>query len=144
VALDATVTDDGLPSNTLTYTWSVSSGPAGATFADANAEDTTVTFASVGTYVLELTVSDSALDSSDMVQVFAAGKYETGEDAGWAEGDWDADGVFNSSDMVTAFADGGYEKGPRVGAVAVPEPTSVLLLVMGLIAVTTRSPRRRS
>jgi hypothetical protein len=66
VALDATVTDDGLPSNTLTYTWS---GPAGATFADANAEDTTVTFASAGTYVLELTVSDSALEGSDTVQV---------------------------------------------------------------------------
>ena len=51
--LDATVTDDGLPSNTLTYTWSVSSGPDGATFADANAEDTTVTFVNAGTYVLQ-------------------------------------------------------------------------------------------
>jgi hypothetical protein len=69
VALDATVTDDGLPSNTLTYTWSVSSGPAGATFADASAEDTTVTFVDAGTYVLELTASDSALQGSDTVQV---------------------------------------------------------------------------
>ena len=31
--------------------------------------------------------------SSDMVQVFAAGKYETGEDAGWAQGDWNGDGI---------------------------------------------------
>jgi diacylglycerol kinase family enzyme len=69
VALDATVTDDGLPSNTLTYTWSVSSGPAGATFTDASAEDTTVTFVDAGTYVLELTASDSALQGSDTVQV---------------------------------------------------------------------------
>jgi len=69
VALDATVTDDGLPSNTLTYTWSVSSGPDGATFADANAEDTTVTFVNAGTYVLQLTASDSALEGSDTVQV---------------------------------------------------------------------------
>jgi hypothetical protein len=67
VALNATVTDDGLPSNTLTYTWSVSSGPAGATFADASAEDTTVTFVDAGTYVLELTASDSALQGSDTV-----------------------------------------------------------------------------
>lgn len=69
VALNATVTDDGLPSSTLTYTWSVSSGPAGATFADANAEDTTVTFVDAGTYVLELRVSDSALEGSDTVQI---------------------------------------------------------------------------
>jgi hypothetical protein len=69
VALDATVTDDGLPSNTLTYSWSVLSGPGGATFADASAVDTTVTFASAGTYVLQLTASDSALQGSDTVQV---------------------------------------------------------------------------
>jgi hypothetical protein len=74
--------------------------------------------------------------SSDMVQVFEAGKYETGEDAGWAEGDWDCSGAFNSSDMVAAFADGGYERGPQMDAAAVPEPTSVLLLMAGLIAVT--------
>ena len=69
VALDATVTDDGLPSNTLTYSWSVLSGPGGATFADASAVDTTVTFASAGTYVLQLTASDSALQGSDTLQV---------------------------------------------------------------------------
>ena len=54
---------------------------------------------------------DGEFNSSDMVQVFAAGKYETGEAAGWAEGDWNGDGVFDCSDMVAAFADGGYEKG---------------------------------
>ena len=36
--------------------------------------------------------------SSDMVQVFTAGKYETGEEATWAEGDWNGDGGFDSSD----------------------------------------------
>jgi hypothetical protein len=87
---------------------------------------------------------NAEFNSSDMVQVFAGGKYETGEDAGWAQGDWDGNGLFDSSDMVTAFVDGGYEKGPRANAAVVPEPTSVLLLVMGLIAVATRSPRRRS
>ena len=50
-------------------------------------------------------------NSSDMVQVFAAGKYETDQEAGWAEGDWNGNGIFDSSDMVAAFADGGYEKG---------------------------------
>ncbi len=79
-------------------------------------------------------------NSGDMVQVFAAGKYETGEYAGWAEGDWNADGVFNSSDMVTAFVDGGYEQVLRTGAVAVPEPTSAILLLGSLIFI---APRRR-
>jgi uncharacterized protein YjbI with pentapeptide repeats len=87
---------------------------------------------------------DGEFNSSDMVQVFAAGMYEMpgGADefefynrASWAEGDWNGDLVFDSSDMVTAFADGGYEKGLRAAAVAVPEPTSVLLLVMGLVGL---------
>ena len=54
---------------------------------------------------------DGEFNSSDMVQVFAAGKYEAKEAAGWAQGDWSGDGFFGSSDMVTAFVDGGYEKG---------------------------------
>ena len=78
-------------------------------------------------------------NSSDMVQVFAAGKYETGEDAGWSEGDWNGDGLFDSSDMVTAFADGGYEKGLRTDAVAVPEPGGWLLLMMAAGVVGDRA-----
>ena len=92
-------------------------------------------------------------NSGDMVQVFAAGKYEQLEleckrnhatgtcaplYAGWAEGDWDGDGVFTSSDMVTAFVDGGYEKGPRTDAVAVPEPGGWVLLSLGLVGVVRR------
>ena len=82
-------------------------------------------------------------NSSDLVQVFASVKYETGEAAGWAEGDWDGSGLFDSSDMVAAFADGGYEQGVRPDAVAVPEPMSVMLLVMGLIGLAIfRRPLR--
>ena len=69
-ALDGTVTDDGLPAGaTVTYAWSVQSGPAGATFADANAMDTTVTVVNEGTYVLELTADDTALQGSDTVTI---------------------------------------------------------------------------
>ena len=57
---------------------------------------------------------DGEFNSSDMVDVFIAGKYETGETASWGEGDWDANGLFTTSDMVVAFTDGGYELGPRV------------------------------
>ena len=76
---------------------------------------------------------DLEFSSSDMVQVFAAGKYETEEYAGWADGDWNGDGLFDSSDMVAAFADGGYEKGQRVDAMAVPEPGGCTLLMVGLL-----------
>ena len=86
-------------------------------------------------------IGDSNLDgefnSSDFVAVFGAAKYETDLAAGWAEGDWNGDGLFNSSDFVAAFSDGGYELGPRQPA-AVPEPSSVVLLLMGLAALARR------
>ena len=44
VNLDATVSDDGLPSGTLDLLWDVFSGPGPVTFGDATAEDTTATF----------------------------------------------------------------------------------------------------
>jgi len=70
VDLDGTVTDDGLPAGaTLSTAWSVQSGPDGATFADPNAVDTTVTFVNEGTYVLELTADDTALQGSDTVTI---------------------------------------------------------------------------
>jgi hypothetical protein len=53
---------------------------------------------------------DGRFDSSDFVQVFQAGKYQTGQPATWAEGDWNGDGFFDSGDFVLAFQCGGYEK----------------------------------
>jgi hypothetical protein len=80
-------------------------------------------------------------NSSDMVQVFAAGKYETGEEAGWSGGDWDGSGFFDSSDMVTAFAGGGYEQGRRTAMAVVPEPASAIVFLGSLIVIAIR--RRR-
>lgn len=76
-------------------------------------------------------------NSNDFVQAFQAGKYETGAEAGWSEGDWNGDGIFDSSDFITAFQDGGYEQGPRTDAV-VPEPGGVVLLLIGLVGVMRR------
>jgi hypothetical protein len=69
VILDGTVTDDGLPSGTLTIAWSQASGPGTVTFANASAADTTASFSSPGTYTLRLTASDGVLWASDGVSV---------------------------------------------------------------------------
>ena len=83
-------------------------------------------------------------NSSDMVQVFVAGMYETGEENGWSEGDWNGDGFFSSSDMVTAFVDGGYEKGLRTDALAVPEPSTLLTLVFAAVLLLLPRANRAS
>jgi hypothetical protein len=69
--LDATVTDDGLPSlpGAVTAIWSVVSGPGVATFADASTVDTTVDFSSDGVYILRLTASDTELSAHDDITI---------------------------------------------------------------------------
>ncbi len=69
VSLDGTVTDDNWPSNPLTTTWSVFSGPAGVTFGSASSVDTTATFSQAGAYVLRLTANDGQYIRSDDVQI---------------------------------------------------------------------------
>lgn len=61
--------DDGLPSGSLTTTWSQVSGPAAAVFADAGSLSTTVSFPTGGTYVLRLTADDGALSAADDLTV---------------------------------------------------------------------------
>lgn len=63
--------DDGLPNPpaALTYLWSMVSGPGVATFVDNTSLTTAVSFDTIGTYVLRLTVSDSELFDDDDVQI---------------------------------------------------------------------------
>ena len=95
---------------------------------------------------------DKTFNSSDIIEVLAGGKYETGEPATWSEGDWNrapdeqlltgppvGDGVFDSLDIIAALSTGLYETGPyaagnRVELAAndaaidsVPEPSTLLL-----------------
>ena len=85
---------------------------------------------------------DGEFNSADFVAVFTTSKYESGESATWAEGDWNGDGVFSSSDFVVAFSGGGYEQGPQeLGQLAVPEPATMLIVELGLMAMLIR--RRR-
>lgn len=67
--LDGTVTDDGLPSSTLTTTWSKVSGPGSVTFGNGSSIDTTASFSLAGSYILRLTASDGVLSASDEVSV---------------------------------------------------------------------------
>ncbi|MDG2382013.1 MAG: PEP-CTERM sorting domain-containing protein [Pirellulaceae bacterium] len=85
---------------------------------------------------------DGQFNSRDLVQIFQAGQFEDGFqlNSNWQSGDWNGDGDFTSSDFVIAFQAGGYEKGPRPARLAVPEPNSILLLlVAGLASVFRRA-----
>lgn len=87
---------------------------------------------------------DGEFNSSDFVQAFQKGKYETGQAAVWTDGDWDANGKFESSDFVAAFQDGGYEKGPVAAVASVPEPAlgMTLLVMLGVAGASCRAKRR--
>ena len=81
-------------------------------------------------------------NSGDLVTVFTAGKYESGDAANWGEGDWNGDLTFGSGDLVTAFTDGGYEAGPKAAVAAVPEPSSIILVLTSLLALFGVARRR--
>jgi len=67
--LSASVTDDGLPSNKVTVTWSQGSGPGVVTFGNVTSLVTTASFTTAGTYVLRLTASDGLRLSTGTVSI---------------------------------------------------------------------------
>jgi hypothetical protein len=94
--------------------------------------------------ILNTYIGDANLDgqfnSGDLVTVFSAGEYEdaAASNSTWAEGDWNADNDFNTGDLVFAFQGGGYEMGPRAAVNAVPEPSSAVLLALGMLTLARR------
>ncbi len=70
-SLHGSVTENGLlpAPGTVTTTWSETSGPGTAIFADASALQTTVTFSAPGTYVLRLTGDDGTHNVFDELSV---------------------------------------------------------------------------
>ncbi|MDG2380097.1 MAG: hypothetical protein P8N76_00345 [Pirellulaceae bacterium] len=85
-------------------------------------------------------------DTSDLVTVFGAGKYEDliPQNASWTDGDWDGDWDFTSGDLVAAFRDGGYEQGPLTGVNGVPEPRSLSLVAVCLVLMTLVSRQAKT
>jgi hypothetical protein len=81
--------------------------------------------------------------SDDLATVFTSGLYETGSLATWVQGDWNGDLVFDSNDFVAAFIDGYYEQqDPLAGVAAVPEPSTTLLTVLGILTLAGWIRRR--
>jgi hypothetical protein len=70
-SLDGTVNDDGLPNppSSVTTAWSVQSGPGTVTFGDGSSVDTTATFSTDGTYVLQLSADEGAVTPSEVVTI---------------------------------------------------------------------------
>jgi hypothetical protein len=85
---------------------------------------------------------DGEFNSGDLVTVLSGGQYEdaTAGNSSWETGDWNGDADFDTGDLVFALSQGGYEAGPRgaVLAVAVPEPATCLLLLIGGILIGLR------
>ena len=80
---------------------------------------------------------DGEFNSGDLVEIFAAGEYEDGVamNSTWATGDWNGDAEFDTGDLVLAFQSGGFEQGPRDSRNAVPEPSGLILLLVGCLAL---------
>jgi hypothetical protein len=89
---------------------------------------------------------DLEFNSSDLVLVFQVGQYEDDlpYNSKWNTGDWNADLELDSDDLTLAFQSGGYEQGRRPTGFAVPEPSGLLLLAGGVVAVIFHSIQRRA
>jgi hypothetical protein len=83
-------------------------------------------------------------NSTDLVSVLAAGKYESNTASVWSEGDFNGDGRTDSGDLVAALADGGYEMGPRAAVASVPEPATALILLLSIPLLLLARRRQRA
>jgi hypothetical protein len=82
---------------------------------------------------------DRQFNSADLVDLLAAGVYESDVAAVWSTGDFNGSGRFSARDLLEALAEGGYEWGPRPAA-SVPEPCGLLLLALGLCCLRRAAP----
>lgn len=85
----------------------------------------------------------AVFDANSNIASFDLDQFVTGQRT--PDDPWDGTSAFSSSDLVTAFTDGGFETGPRGAVAAVPEPTSALLLMLGIAGIAwLRRPATRA
>jgi RHS repeat-associated protein len=81
--LNGSVTDDGLPlTGHLTSIWTQVSGPGAVQFTSASSPVTTASFSQTGSYVLKLTASDGALQTSATVSALVGATDCTSSNSG--------------------------------------------------------------
>lgn len=109
VGIDAAVTDDGLPSGTLTYAWTHFYGEPLVEIDPDDTEDISVTFTEVGVYGFRLEAGDTIFTRSDTMYVTVT---ETPCQAAMAsssyqayDGDLDEDCYVSLSDFAVLAAD---------------------------------------
>ena len=133
-SLAGSVGDDGLPTGaTVTGSWTKVSGPGTATFANASAPSTTVTFSDPGTYVLRLSASDTELQASDDVTVSVLGPGDFTQQLTVGVGSDDAEESSTGSvsltgadlELVNDGTRGNQTVGIRFTGVAVPPSATV-------------------
>ena len=83
---------------------------------------------------------NGAFGTGDLVRVFRAGKFETGQPADWNEGDFDGDGLFGTGDLVAAFQAGGFD--PNAAVNPVPETGGGVLALLGALGLFFLARRR--
>jgi hypothetical protein len=94
---------------------------------------------------------DWQIDVLDVANLFASGRFNTGESATWAEGDFNYDRIVDVLDIADVMALGLYDAGGYntpsgvVAAVPEPGPWSVIGgMVLGVACWSARRPARRN
>jgi hypothetical protein len=139
VALNGTVSDDGIPNppGVTVTTWRLVSGPGTVTFANAASPSTVASFSSPGAYVLRLAADDGEwVESDDMTVTVLGLGGELVVEVRVARGSDDAEERFNGNvaigsvdlEMVdTTEGDGGNQVvGLRFGEVPVPQDSEIV------------------
>ncbi len=130
--LSGEVSDDGIPTSTLTSYWSVISGEGEVTFENDSDPQTTVSFSVAGNYVLRLTASDGELQSYDEVTINVAiqnGQYVLSRriEASADDAEEKANGRVSiaSSDLELVY-DGSYQTvGMRFNNIDIPQGSTI-------------------
>ena len=120
--LNGVVSDDGLPSGTLTVAWSQNSGPATVTFANSASASTSASFPTAGTYVLRLTAFDGEFTASDNATFTVLNEQSSSSSGGGGGGG----GGLSIAPEIGFRPQGGFQFGGVVGGEN-PEPQTLVI-----------------